>query len=304
MGVSADEENGFSNQRWFVRRGQVTKGPFSTSRIEHFLTEKKLRPTDELSPDGRHFRQVTQWPPFAEGFDASREDRASRRAELVAKPLETVVETDPAPAKLAAERARRLAANADAGTPTLADADFQARRSHGRTATMVTTVLLIGLLLGLVLGAIQLFETQPELSASPSEIAARCNQTPTPGGDFSRCYLSRADLSDALLPGINLRSAMLVGARMDSADLSTADLAYADLSGATAIGARLTGARLIGAELVDAVLSGADLRGADLRYADLTGADLKDALLEGANFSRATWIDGRVCGDEAAGRCP
>lgn len=299
-----DVKPGFSNERWWVRRGQATKGPFSARRIGIFLAEKKLRVTDELSPDGSNYRKVTDWPSFAEAFDASRSERAQRQAELAAVPLKHEIQPDLAPGKLAAERAVRRAAVAESTLAVGVDTGLPPRRTDGRTATMLLTLLLVGLLGALVLAALRLLETQPELADTPSDVAARCTRTPAAGEDLSRCYLSRVNLEGQALPGINLRSAMLVGARIDNADLSSADLAYADLSGASAVGSRLTGARLIGVELVDAILSGADLRDADLRYADLTGADIKDALLEGANFARATWIDGRVCGEDALGGCP
>ena len=56
-------------------------------------------------------------------------------------------------------------------------------------------------------------------------------------------------------------------------------------------------------DLLGVDLSGMDLRKADFRNADLNGADLRLAELEGADFSLATWIDGRRCPQGSIGGC-
>ena len=110
--------------------------------------------------------------------------------------------------------------------------------------------------------------------------------------NFSRAYLSGADLIKANISGANLVNVNLSGANLSGADLSGADLSGAELSDANLSGADLSDADLSGAELSDANLSGADLSdanlsGADLIRADLSGAELSDADLSGAELSDA-----------------
>ncbi len=97
---------------------------------------------------------------------------------------------------------------------------------------------------------------------------------------LSDAVLRGADLRDAVLSGAYLRGAVLRGADLSGADLRDAVLRGADLSDAV-----LSDAVLSGADLSDAVLSGAYLRGADLRDAVLSGAYLRGADLSGADLS-------------------
>lgn len=139
--------------------------------------------------------------------------------------------------------------------------------------------------------------------------------------DLSRCNLSQAVLTgmnlwglklvEARADGINLWGSQLEGADLQRADLRLAyleraglrgaDFSYADLEGANLWradlasvhgaharlpGADLRAANLYGADLTGADLTGADLRGADLRRARLAGVDLSQANLEGAQLWR------------------
>ncbi|BAZ33176.1 pentapeptide repeat-containing protein [Cylindrospermum sp. NIES-4074] len=78
---------------------------------------------------------------------------------------------------------------------------------------------------------------------------------------------SKAELSDASLPGVDLKGC----------DFSYADLSAANLSGANLRGCDLSFADLSQANLRDADLRGALLISADLRHADITGAKLEKA---------------------------
>lgn len=103
--------------------------------------------------------------------------------------------------------------------------------------------------------------------------------------------LDGADLRGADLRLGYLERTSLCGADLQWADLSEANLWRADLSSANAdhasfTGANLSGANLVGADLTGTDLSGADLRGANLNRARLGGADLSGADLEGAQIWR------------------
>jgi uncharacterized protein YjbI with pentapeptide repeats len=100
--------------------------------------------------------------------------------------------------------------------------------------------------------------------------------------DFTRAYLRGAELSGAMLGGVDLFAANLVSANLRGADLGSANLSAADLTTAD-----LSGANLTGADLSEADLSGADLRGANLKDADLSGALYDDYTLWPEGFDPA-----------------
>ena len=86
----------------------------------------------------------------------------------------------------------------------------------------------------------------------------------------------RANLTDAILKGVNLTGAQL---------------SYANLINANLINANLTDANLTDANLYGADLYGADLTGAYLTGAYLTGAYLSGVILTGANgLPDISWI--------------
>ena len=104
--------------------------------------------------------------------------------------------------------------------------------------------------------------------------------------------LSRANLHEARLSGMNLRGAYLLGADLSDANLRGAglfgaDLSEADLRGTGFLRADLRQANLSRADLRDVLLRGADFREADLRRAGLSGTDLLRADLRGADLSEA-----------------
>ena len=80
------------------------------------------------------------------------------------------------------------------------------------------------------------------------------------GGNWSFVGLGKADLTSAVLRGVNLREADLTGARCHGATLRDVDLS----------GALLTGADLSGADLRGSVLIGVDPLETDLRAAIVT----------------------------------
>ena len=114
--------------------------------------------------------------------------------------------------------------------------------------------------------------------------------------NFSRSYLSGADLSDANLIGIFLSGANLSGAKLRSANLSRARLMKSDLSEAD-----LSNTNYSGAYLSDADLSGADLWHANFNGADLSNANLSEASLLSADFSLTPLSDANFSGSRLSG---
>jgi hypothetical protein len=96
----------------------------------------------------------------------------------------------------------------------------------------------------------------------------------------------RIDLSDAYLPGVNLRGAQLEGVRFDGANLSRANLKDAHLCDATFRGAVLEDCYLRNSDLRRSDLSAANLRQGSLRAALLDGANIFGAQLEGCSLLR------------------
>lgn len=127
-----------------------------------------------------------------------------------------------------------------------------------------------------------------------------------------------ANLSAARLRGADLTGARLQGADLTGADLRGADLTKADLTGACLVGADLTGAVLYSATLLNADLTEASLCRSDLRHADLRGSvcyrasfrgadfwnaymwdvDVDRAFTDGADLSRADFLNEKVGGAE------
>ena len=99
------------------------------------------------------------------------------------------------------------------------------------------------------------------------------------GVDFTGAQLQGADLG-GYLRGVTLARANLVGVLFGFG-------AETELQGADLTGALLTGVDFGRAQLQGATLKGASLRRADLRMANLQGADLDQADLRGANLDRA-----------------
>jgi uncharacterized protein YjbI with pentapeptide repeats len=129
------------------------------------------------------------------------------------------------------------------------------------------------------------------------------------GADFSRARLFDTDLSGAVLDGVKMRHAWLVG-RAPGVSLANADLGAArielDLSSANLENTKAQYASFRGS-LVNVKAAGliafrarftGDLSGGDFRGADFRQADLRDALLAGADLTGAlydaktVWPDG------------
>lgn len=110
--------------------------------------------------------------------------------------------------------------------------------------------------------------------------------------------LSKADLHDVCLSGVNLSGAILTMADLSGADLSGTDLSKAHMSGAILTEADLTRANMAWAIMTEADLTKANLARsrlyrANLSYANLSHARFAKATLDRADLSGATmdWTD-------------
>ncbi|WP_406331018.1 pentapeptide repeat-containing protein [Streptomyces sp. NBC_00203] len=106
---------------------------------------------------------------------------------------------------------------------------------------------------------------------------------------LSQADLCGAWLTDARMPGADLRGVLLGGADLTRADLQGADLSEAWLSAATLEETKLQKARLAEAKLDEAELYGTHLTGAVLTDCRMDHAKQREAWFSGAELTRA-WL--------------
>ncbi|NEQ76089.1 MAG: protein kinase [Okeania sp. SIO2C9] len=127
-------------------------------------------------------------------------------------------------------------------------------------------------------------KTTPLNSKTPEKWTAATLRSAYAKGrrDFADCNLSRLNLRNAKLSGVNFYGANLHQSNLQGADLSDANLGHVNLTNTT-----LKNANLTKAYLSTASLAGCDLRDADLTNAYLNGANLRGANLCGTNLNHA-----------------
>jgi hypothetical protein len=104
---------------------------------------------------------------------------------------------------------------------------------------------------------------------------------------FTFLNLVKADLTQAMLAGINFASTDLSNAQLKDACLVGANLADVNLTGADLTGASLTNANLTNAKLTGANLTGANLLGVNLDLVNLSNACLFQAMIAEAQKETA-----------------
>lgn len=116
------------------------------------------------------------------------------------------------------------------------------------------------------------------------------------GVNFSQADLSNANLTGVEMDSGNLSSANLSGANLSQSKISYSYLTYANLSRANLSGANLNGVFMDRANLSGADVSGATLKSIKAENVNLNGVDLKTAAdLSGSEILRASTT--RVLGE-------
>ena len=229
-----------SGLSWFIRRGETVRGPFSSTKIRHYVIEGRLQLDDEVSLDRTQWQRlgsVNEVVPLQmrENNEAGLEQQSAvRRSE-----------------SLRALRAIAVAVvviGALVGVVLLAGgSEDQAPIDCAATAAPGVVWEGCGLsgaeLRGAQLGGANL--ANADLSGS------RLGEADLQGADMRYVDLSGTDLSYANLRGAVLKGANLRRSDLTNADLGDADLSFADLGGARVGGAELGSARLNGAIWVD-----------------------------------------------------
>ena len=100
---------------------------------------------------------------------------------------------------------------------------------------------------------------------------------------FSHHDYDRVLKGEKNIVGVHLEGANFKGMDLSGVDFSKTDLERANFENAN--------------------LSGADFTKADLEDANLKGAKIKDTIFKGAELEFATWVNGRVCGEDSVGAC-
>lgn len=290
---------------WYTRRGVKTKGPFPIGQIRRYVLLGRLRDSDEVSPDGKHWSRVADTPVVIPEVmknlqtpaDYTRLEQARLREDERLDPDRRSGPNLPEPKDLERRRQdRRRDEEMGVVQHRLLKADLiQEMRSNRPRYGLQATIAAV--LVAVVVVAY--FVAQPQTS----EVARECGVPARAGINWDTCQLGGSQLEGADLRGATARNVDLTRAQLRFAVLTGADLSYGVFSETDFTGADLSQAQLVGANLRGANLGGADLRGANLSYADLSGAILLDAKLDQAHFDKAVWPDQQLCGTGSVGGC-
>ncbi|MCB1801748.1 MAG: pentapeptide repeat-containing protein [Gammaproteobacteria bacterium] len=224
---------------WFVRRGSVVRGPFSSAKIRHFLLEGKLSLEDQVSGDRK------QWQPIG------------RVPEVV--PLQMRPAGDGPVLEPDRKVVRRL------------------ERARALRSIVVAASVVIGLIVLVTL--VSKTDSLPERDCDEAPAAGNVYEGCVLSGvDWEGVDLRDLHATNINLSGARLGTADLRAADLRYADLSGADLAYARLQRANLLGATLRNADLTNSDLSGADLSYVDLRGARIGGARFGDARLQGAI--------------------------
>jgi len=289
-----------ASEQWYIRRGEVIRGPFTEAKIAHYLLHGRIKKNDELSLDQQQWQFSSEFPQLLPLMFQDAADDAFQRQQLMARKQW--------------EAQRELSAKEPRYQPLLTDACDDAVETvrldeHEVVGALASGLgkkkplnrLLVGLVIFSLLGAMamMIYLNSPE----PEVAGIDCTVSAAPKVNWSNCQmaaarLSNADLSGALMQNMNLSRADLRGSLLMGANLSFTNLSAALLNDADVRQAKLVGVNLSGADLEGAIFDGADLS-----YADLGGANLAGTRFNGAKLDKAIWRDGRICAEGSVGVC-
>lgn len=260
---------------WFVRRGNVLKGPFPEPLVARFMVLGRIAEQDEVSLDQQYWRSPRQVPELIDAMHQlvgalPTDDPLWREERLKAaiRWLDDRKSPDPrvheSAGQVAAWTERRSGVERRRSAETVEQHVYRQERAtfeswlrsrHETYGWVVVALVLV------VIGVGYMMAKAPAVNPVAIGLkihAAECDHVPRKGIDWGGCTKT-----GYLLAGADLREAQLVGTQ----------------------------------------LQGANLRYADLRRANLKGANLTHADLTGARLDGATWTDGRICAAGSVGLC-
>ncbi len=289
-----------ASEQWYIRRGEVIRGPFTEARIAHYLLHGRIKKNDELSQDREKWQSSSEFPQLLPLMLMDASDDAFQRQQLMArKQWERQRELSkneshylPLPTEIDGYSAEAAVLDR-AGTESPVVPGLNGKKPVNRVLVGVIAFSLLGLM------GVMIYLNSPE----PEVGGIDCTISATPKVNWSNCQmaaarLSNADLSGALMKNMNLSRADLRGSQLMGANLSFSNLSAALLNDADVRQATLVGVNLSGADLEGAIFDGADLS-----YVDFGGANLAGASFNGAKLDKAIWHDGRICTEGSLGVC-
>lgn len=294
---------GEHNHLWYVRREHVTRGPFPEGQVSRDILLGRIRPTDELSHDRETWHPLTELPHLVpEVMRNVRTDEDRERLRLA-----RLHEDERQRERRGTGPVEPLIAEQRHGDRRRPEPEEMVKHRHLREQLLAgaeskyATRIPLGIAVAIILlfGGVFVWR---QFSA-PGVPPRNCAAAPLPGVNWTNCALEGALLTGARLDGAVLHSTRLTRANLERAILVGADLRYADLRRADLRQADARQAAVTGVMLEGALLDGANFSSADLRYANFRSARIRDTNFSGANLSRATWTDGRICGDGSIGEC-
>lgn len=290
--------------RWYTRRGDMIKGPFTAGLIGRHILIGRLRLEDEVSNDKETWTRLASVPELIpEVMKGDQDDPFVKERLLAAQRwADERLQTDPRSEQaVSGYTERRRAGDRREGEldEVLEHRGVLRQRRLGMNSenTLPGWILLLLILGGISWGGYYAYENRPE------EVVIDCQSPPLPKINWQNCVLPGRQLSAVDLSGAILRNANLSGAELQSAMLANANADFANMSEAKLANADLGQVSLLGANLHNADLRNTNLQNVNLSFANLTGAKLDGADLQGANLHKTIWTDGITCAEGSLTVC-
>lgn len=290
-------------QIWYVRRENVTHGPYPAGLVTRYILLGRILSTDDVSPGHDVWNKVAEVPELMpEVLQLNMDDPVSRQRLMAAKRwADERMADDRRQSRMGVQRDRRSQdRRATRDEVEVRHRDVGEITREKRIRTKKDRVLAGLIATGIVVAvAVAMFIVKPRISGTVVD----CNAAPNAGVNWSNCHKEGARLSNANLIGAIMTNMSLGNADLEGSQLVKADLSFSIMSLASLRQADLRQAVMVGVNLRQSDLGNADLEGADLSYADLSGANINGARLDNAKLDNAIWIDGRTCVPGSTGQC-
>ena len=286
---------------WYIRRGEVIRGPFSEAKVAYYLLHGRIKKSDELSQDQQQWQFSSEFPQLRPLMLQDAADDALQRQQLMArKQWEAQRERftgEPGCQPLPADTYDETVEAAASGESVVTSPSAISRLNQKKPVNRKLVGLVAFSLLGAMSAMIYLNTPEPQVGGIDCAVKA------APKVNWSNCQMAAVRLSNADLSGAQMKNMNLSRADLRSVQLMGANLSFSNLSAVLLNDADVRQATLVGANLSGADLGGARFDGADLSYVNFGGASMADASFNGVKLDKAIWRDGRICAEGSIGQC-